>query len=161
MSRALEALFDFSPHSVEHSLSNYSIYYSSPIEFVFDSATKCPAKATREDVFRKGRGLITNVLSASVLLSIMEACSYEPFETNDSDNLLSPKRLVNNLFAALLTCATSKYLLTFFKNQEKIGSLIHYFILSCLTCGRKMLRAKKSQLVSPHSALQSPACWED
>lgn len=104
--RALEALFGFSPDSVEHSLSNYSIYYSSPIEFVFDSATKSPTRAAREDVIRKGRGLITNVLSASVLLSIMEACSYEPFETHDSDNPLSPSRLMNNLLAALLTCST-------------------------------------------------------
>ena len=50
--RSIEALCGFSPHSVEDSLSNYCLYYSSVIEFVFDSKTRRPARATRQDVIK-------------------------------------------------------------------------------------------------------------
>ena len=51
--RCLEALYGFSPHSVEESLRNYCLYYSSVIEFVFDANTIAPAKATRTDILEK------------------------------------------------------------------------------------------------------------
>lgn len=87
--RCIEAAFGFSPHSVEDSLWNYCIYYSSVIEFVFDKKTRSPAKATRADVIEKGRSLAVNLLLVSLLLSFMEAHDYQPFDTYIGNNFLA------------------------------------------------------------------------
>jgi len=95
--RSIEALCGFSPHSVEDSLSNYCLYYSSVIEFVFDSKTRRPAKATRQDVIQKGKTFALNFMLIILLISFMEAYIYEPF--NDW-------YIANNLFSAVLTSTT-------------------------------------------------------
>jgi len=95
--RSIEALCGFSPHSVEDSLSNYCLYYSSVIEFVFDNKTRRPARASRQDVIQKGKSFVLNFMLIILLISFMEAHIYEPF--NDW-------YIANNLFAAVLTSTT-------------------------------------------------------
>lgn len=95
--RSVEALCGFSPHSVEDSLSNYCLYYSSVIEFVFDSKTRRPARANRQDVIQKGKSFVLNFMLIILLISFMEAHIYQPF--NDW-------YIANNLFAAVLTSTT-------------------------------------------------------
>ena len=50
--RCLEAFFDFSPRYVEDCMWNYVVYYSSIIEYVFDTRTESPAVARTSDVGR-------------------------------------------------------------------------------------------------------------
>mmetsp|Transcript_10710 Transcript_10710/g.23235 ORF Transcript_10710/g.23235 Transcript_10710/m.23235 type:complete len:755 (-) Transcript_10710:141-2405(-) len=111
--RCLEALHGFSPHSVEESLWNYCIYYSSVIEFVFDEKTRSPAKASRTDVLQKGKAFLANFVMVTVLLSFMEFHAYRPFRTHESETLMDmtakhvqPGHIGNNLLSALLMSLT-------------------------------------------------------
>ena len=111
--RCLEALYAFSPHSVEDSLWNYCIYYSSVIEFVFDEKTRSPAKASRTDVLQKGKSFVVNSIMVTLLLSFMETHAYQPFGTNRSETLVGiPTKYVqsghigNNFLSALLMSCT-------------------------------------------------------
>jgi hypothetical protein len=78
--RSLEAFFDFSPRYVEDSQWNYVVYYSSIIEYVFDTRTGSPAVARTSDVVRKGAMAVANLAVVSLLLSLVEVCSYRPFD---------------------------------------------------------------------------------
>ena len=112
--RCLEALYGFSPHSVEDSLWNYCIYYSSVIELVFDEKTRMPAPATRADVLTKGMTFVMNFVTSCLLLSFMEAHTYQPFkyepgEGSDylfSSNFIHPGRIGNNFLSAVSTSLT-------------------------------------------------------
>eukprot|EP00578_Thalassiosira_sp_NH16_P019514 CAMPEP_0181086972 /NCGR_PEP_ID=MMETSP1071-20121207/6030_1 /TAXON_ID=35127 /ORGANISM="Thalassiosira sp., Strain NH16" /LENGTH=586 /DNA_ID=CAMNT_0023168841 /DNA_START=17 /DNA_END=1774 /DNA_ORIENTATION=+ len=118
--RCLEALYGFSPHSVEESLWNYCMYCSSVIEFVFDEKTKSPARASGNDVMNKGKHFAMNFLLVSLLLSFMEVHAYQPFDTHASITsvqehrgllrttmrYIRPGHVGNNFLSALLTSLT-------------------------------------------------------
>ena len=116
--RCLEALYGFSPHSVEDSLFNYCMYYSSVIEFVFDKNTRSPAIATMGDVVKKGKSFMMNLIVVSLLLSFMEVHEYQPFDINESTiqddsgllrntmRYVQPGHVANNFFSAVLTSST-------------------------------------------------------
>ncbi|KAL7544477.1 hypothetical protein ACHAWF_007860 [Thalassiosira exigua] len=110
--RCLEALHGSSPHSVEGSVWNYCLYYSSVIEFVFDERTGSPAKASWADVWRKGRVCLVNFMVVSLLLSYMELHVYRPFLTGNGGAFMGittyvqPGHIGNNFLAAVLTSST-------------------------------------------------------
>lgn len=105
--RSIEALCGFSPHSVEDSLSNYCLYYSSVIEFVFDSKTRRPARASRQDVIQKGKSFVMNFMLIILLISFMEEYAYQPFSVpKQGFKHIQPSHIGNNLIAAVLTSTT-------------------------------------------------------
>ena len=86
MFRTSEAVFGFSPHSVESSLTNYALYYAAGVEVKFDKVTNRPIKATFDDKMNalKNFGFYATLLGA--YKSLFGPCRYEPFETNANGN---------------------------------------------------------------------------
>ncbi len=86
MFRTSEAMFGFSPHSVEKSWANYVLYHSAGVGIQFDKNTGRPIRATNKEVL----GAIQNFLQLVFILgfyqSIFGPSNYEPYETSINAN---------------------------------------------------------------------------
>jgi len=122
MFQCMEAMFGFSPYSVEASFRNYALYYTSPAEIVFDKKTHMAVTASRADIMSKVRSFVYYILMTGTYKSILHHVEYRPFESNINTNTTSSiglelfhgifdwKLLLNNL---ILTILFHMYLSTF------------------------------------------------
>lgn len=85
----IEAMFGYSPHSVETSFRNYVLYYISAVEIVFDEKTNKVVKASWPDILSKAKALVYNIFISGAYQSIMRRVQYQPFENHVNANTLS------------------------------------------------------------------------
>ncbi len=110
MFRTSEAIFGYSPSSVESSYKNYILYYVAAVETQFDKATNQPIKATLDDKIQALKSFGFWLVTLGAYKSIFRFNKYEPFETNANGNdsgynlgdILDFNLLRNNLVAAML-----------------------------------------------------------
>jgi len=89
MFHCTEAMFGFSPHSVETSFRKYVLYYISAVEIVFDEKTNKVVKASWPDILSRAKTFAYNVLITGAYHSIMQRVQYQPFENHTNANTLS------------------------------------------------------------------------
>jgi len=93
MFHCTEAMFGFSPHSVETSFRNYVFYYLSVVEIIFDKKTNEVVKSTRADILSKAKSFGCNILITGAYQSVLRHVQYQPFESHINANTLSFLRL--------------------------------------------------------------------
>jgi hypothetical protein len=81
-----EAMFGYSPHSVESSYKNYVLYYVAGIETQFDKSTNMSIKSTIDDKKKSLKFFISSLFILGAYKSIFGPSLYEPFETNANGN---------------------------------------------------------------------------
>lgn len=101
--RCIEAMHGTSPICVEDSLTNYLIYYSSVVDFMWDKKTGQRTKNTMKGFFLFLFHIIIQIVMLSPLLSILFHYDYKPFPSNVvlekynfSLELIKPAQLMNN-----------------------------------------------------------------
>lgn len=101
--RCIEAMHGTSPICVENSLTNYLIYYSSVVDFMWDKKTGQRMKNTLQGLFLYLCHIVIHIVMLSPLLSILFHYDYKPFPSNIalekynfSLELLKPAQLMNN-----------------------------------------------------------------
>lgn len=110
MFRTSEAMFGYSPHSVEKTYTNYMIYYCAAIEIQFDPQTNRPIRSS----FKDSVNAIKNFLMCACILGSYKSifCSNlcEPFQSSANGNdphynlmdIFDLNLLRNNFVAAML-----------------------------------------------------------
>ena len=114
--RTLEAMFDTSPHTVEHSLRTYMTYYTALSHFEWDPATHTRRKITLMQVRVVWNKFVSHILVhfhlVSLLLSLEMHFQYKPLASSrvqineyhfNIRDLLSPSHLGNAYLLAVLT----------------------------------------------------------
>merc|ERR1711933_103638 len=78
--RCLEAMYGTSPEFVELSLSNYCMYYSHSVPYVWNKKTETIQKITGKELFRSFVERLFNFMALSLVLSVMMHYDFKPFE---------------------------------------------------------------------------------
>jgi len=110
--RCIEAMYSTFPNpAVEASISNYVIYYTALVPFVWDSTTNSPKRSRRTEVFSTFLWLFFVFHAYSLLLSFMihhdfkpyanDAVKYDRFHLNLE--LFTPQHLANGYLMVVLT----------------------------------------------------------
>jgi len=76
--RTLEAIFGFTPHGATSSSKIYSIYFTMPVEMIFDGDNK-PVIASRDDILHSIKKTAYSILILISLISILSPHDYTPF----------------------------------------------------------------------------------
>lgn len=139
MFHCTEAMFGFSPHSVEMSFKNYLLYYISPAELVFDEKTHKVVAPSRADIMSEVRSFVSWIFITGASQSVLCHVQYLPFE-NHANAITVPllglelfhgvfdwKLILNNFTSTFLL---SIYLSTFFSSLR----LVAVVLLRAKTC---------------------------
>lgn len=89
MFHCTEAMFNFSPHSVETSFKRYVLYYICAVEINFDEKTNKVVKASWYDILSKSKSFLRNILITGAYFSFMRHVQYQPFDNHINANALS------------------------------------------------------------------------
>ena len=105
--RCIEAMHGTSPVCVEDSLTNYLIYYSSVVDFMWDEKSRERIKITSRELLQHLWKITIQMLILSPLLSTLFQFDYKPFPSDVvledyhlSLDLLKPGQLMNNYIYA-------------------------------------------------------------
>ena len=110
MFRTSEAMFGYSPHSVEKKYTNYMLYYCAAIEIQFDPKTNRPIRASFKDAVNATRSFLMYVCILGSYKSIVGSSLCEPFQSNANGNdphynlmdIFDVNLLRNNFVATML-----------------------------------------------------------
>lgn len=105
-----EAIFGYSPHSVESSYKNYILYYVAAVETQFDTVTNQPIMATWDDKMQSLKSFGFWLGTLGMYKSIFCISGYEPFQTTADGNdpsynlgdIFDINLLRNNVLATML-----------------------------------------------------------
>jgi hypothetical protein len=86
MFKTSEAMFGFSPSSVEASYRNYILYYVAAVEIEFDKLNHRPIKSTMDDMISALHSFAYNIILLGAVKSLFAPSMYEPFDTDANGN---------------------------------------------------------------------------
>lgn len=143
--KCLEAMYDTSLNTaVEASLQNYTIYYASLVNQVWDTKTNQRLHVTSTEFCSNLKTIFFQYMIVSVVRSYLSACQFQPFASNIDIHEYSisfqPGSLANNYCMALLTFYT----------------LCVAFNLTGFVTGNLMGYAVKDVLYNPLVSTRSP-----
>lgn len=81
-----EAVFGFSPHSVESSYKNYILYYATGVEIEYDKRKLRPVAATFDEKVTSLQNFLMCLVVLGLYKSIFGPYNYEPFQTTANGN---------------------------------------------------------------------------
>lgn len=114
MFRSMEALYDFSPATVETSMISYMYYSATVMITKFDKQTKNVSKVNFNKILYYLQRFLITLILMSFFLSFLVSCSYKPFRTNYDDDIainsldhsiydmIDIGHLGNNFFGAII-----------------------------------------------------------
>ena len=86
MFRTSEAMFGFSPHTVESSYKNYILYYCAGVEIQYDPLKKRPISSSRNEKIESIKTFIMYLFILGLYKSIFGPSQYQPLPTNVNGN---------------------------------------------------------------------------
>jgi len=105
---AVEAMFGFSPHSVEASLSNYVWYTVCGFEIEFDRKTQTLVKSSWKDIQSSIKAFLQSLLLTGLYSSMFRNVHYEPFDADEINanislwsNVLNSRLFLNNVVSTI------------------------------------------------------------
>lgn len=105
-----EAMFGFSPKSVESSYKNYILYYATAVEIPYDNIKNKPIASTWNEKMTSLKTFGMYLLILGLFKSIFGPCNYEPFQTSadasrqgyEWKDLFDGSLLCNNFVSTML-----------------------------------------------------------
>jgi len=134
-----EAMFGFSPHSVETSFEKYVLYYISIVEIVFDKKTNEVVKSTKADISSAAKSVVYSILIIGAYQSILRHVQYQPFESDINANtssffglelfygIFDWRLIINNLMITILL----QIYLSFFYSSLCLLAMVFLGVKTC------------------------------